>query len=168
MKTIRFTIMINVFLLFLPNGAQAQSTEIKLDQVELMKQFIGNWKVELGEDTAYIAEIAFFGNGGLEEYNKVVIKGKDLAEKRCLWGYDKKYDKYVIAIINKNDPNINFMAIWFTSKTLCEYFDFVYISNPEVAPSKETFEFKSPDLFIETDIKNNQPFMTYTYSRIKK
>jgi hypothetical protein len=43
MKTFCKAIMISVFLLLCPNGIQAQATDAKLNQVELMKQFIGTW-----------------------------------------------------------------------------------------------------------------------------
>ena len=47
MKTIRLTTIFAVFLLFCVSGVQAQTTETKLNQVELYKQFIGTWKCAL-------------------------------------------------------------------------------------------------------------------------
>ena len=43
MKAFFLTTMIAGFLLFCPNGTQAQTIDAKLNQVELMKQFIGTW-----------------------------------------------------------------------------------------------------------------------------
>jgi len=41
----------------------AQSSETDLDQVELMKQLIGKWITETGEDSTQIWEAIPFGNG---------------------------------------------------------------------------------------------------------
>jgi hypothetical protein len=43
MKKICFTTTIVIFLLLCTNGIQAQTTQTKLNQVELMKHFIGTW-----------------------------------------------------------------------------------------------------------------------------
>jgi hypothetical protein len=58
-------------------------------------------------------------------------------------------------------------AFWFTSKNACIQIPYEYISNPEQAPSKTTFEFKSPDLFIETSIQNNKVVAVYKNNREK-
>ena len=51
MKIFCLTISIAVFLLVLLNGLQAQTTTTKLNQVELLKQFLGTWKSEMVNDT---------------------------------------------------------------------------------------------------------------------
>ena len=43
MKKYHITTMIVVFLYFCTNGMLAQSPQKNLDQVELMKQWIGRW-----------------------------------------------------------------------------------------------------------------------------
>jgi hypothetical protein len=149
----------------------AKNTEMSkgLNQVELMKQFIGNWKSEFAKDTNAITEITSFGNGGaLENYWNVSAKGKIYYEGRYLWGYDKKSDKYILTQISKKSPNIYLNVFWFTSKNTCEGMSFEYISNPEQVTSKTIYEFKSPDLLIGTEIKNNKPIKTNTWTRLKK
>jgi len=89
MKIFCLTISIAVFLLVLLNGLQAQTTQTKLNQIELMKQFIGSWKIDLGKDTTGFWECKPFGTG-LEGYLKNVTKGKILMEVKQLVGYDKK------------------------------------------------------------------------------
>jgi hypothetical protein len=54
--------MIAVFLLFSLNGLQAQTSQTKLDQVKLMKQFIGTWKCEMGKDTTWTIECKSYGD----------------------------------------------------------------------------------------------------------
>ncbi len=44
MKKICLTITIAVFLLICSSGIQAQTTQTKLNQVELAKQFLGTWQ----------------------------------------------------------------------------------------------------------------------------
>lgn len=56
MKTFCLTTMIAVFLFFCSNGMLAQTTQTKLNQVELMKQFLGTWKCEIAKDTFNIWE----------------------------------------------------------------------------------------------------------------
>ena len=76
MKTFCLTTMIVVSLLLCSNGIQAQTTQSQLNQVELMKQFIGIWKAQMGKDTIFIMEGKTFGKG-LEFYWKTDIKRKD-------------------------------------------------------------------------------------------
>ena len=44
-------------------SATAQSSAMDLNQVELMKQFAGTWKAEIGEDTTLTWEAIPFGKG---------------------------------------------------------------------------------------------------------
>jgi hypothetical protein len=89
MKTFCLTTMIALFLFFCTNGLQAQTTQTKLNQVELMKQFIGTWKGETGKDTTFTIEDKSFGDGH-DVYLKTETKGKIIWEAKSLVGYDKK------------------------------------------------------------------------------
>ena len=46
-------------------GLIAQSSQQNFDQVELMKQFVGTWKTELGVDTIMLWEVIPSGKGYL-------------------------------------------------------------------------------------------------------
>ena len=138
-----------------------------LNQVELMKKFAGKFKGELGKDTVVISDIKSFGISGLEANQKMLLKDKVLTEEKNVWGYDKKYDKYICARIWKENPEIVLMVFWFTSENTCERIPFEFISNPEQATSKAIYEFKSPDLTIKTDIVNGIPVKTYSWTRVK-
>jgi len=74
-------------------------TSKELNQVELMKQWIGTWKWEVAKDTINYREYKPFG-AGLECKYKYVTKGKIIREGRELLGYDKKVDKFVWFAIN--------------------------------------------------------------------
>jgi hypothetical protein len=138
-----------------------------LNQVELMKKFTGKFKGELGKDTVVISDIKSFGISGLEANQKTLFKDKVLSEEKNVWGYDKKYDKYICARIWKDNPEIVLMVFWFTSENTCERIPLEFISNTEQATSKAIYEFKSPDLIIKTDILSGKPVNTYSWIRVK-
>jgi hypothetical protein len=96
MKTLFLTAMTVVFLLCLTIGVQAQTTQTKLDQVELMKQFLGTWKYELAKDTTIISEFTPFGTA-IEDNYQIVTKGKILDSGNELLGYDKNSDRIITA-----------------------------------------------------------------------
>jgi hypothetical protein len=138
-----------------------------LNQVELMKKWIGTWKNEIGKDSTVISEFIPMGNGGLEGSQNSFLKGKIVSEEKNLWGYDKKSDKYFCARIWKDKPDIILFAFWFTSENTCERIPIEYISNPEQAPIKTIYEFKSPDSVTKTDFEKDKPVKTYIGFRIK-
>ena len=56
MKKTFLIIIITFFLLICTNGIHAQSTQSKLNQVELMKLQIGTWKCDSNKDTTVFWE----------------------------------------------------------------------------------------------------------------
>lgn len=165
MKSFYRISIIALFLLLLINGVRAQTTQPKLNQVELMKQFTGTWKSETN-DTTYIIEDKPYGDGH-EVYMKNETKGKIIWEEKSLIGYDKKNDKLIESEINNINPNIRLYSIWFTSTNKFVAILFEDTSNPEKT-TLSNYEFKSPDLLIETDVKNNKTIGTHTYHRVNK
>jgi hypothetical protein len=165
MKKIYLTAMICISLLICSNRMQAQGTETKLNQVELIKQFTGNWKGEAGKDTTALWEIKF--NGTAMECNfKYVTKNNTFMEGKQLWEYDKKVDKFILAPTT-DGMNAGSLNLWFTSKNKCIIIQSSDISNPENAPFKLDTEFKSPDMFIQKTIVNNNIVKTGAYNRLK-
>jgi hypothetical protein len=165
MKMNFLSMAIIVFLLICSNRIQAQTTETKLNQVELMKQFIGSWKVDLAKDTVLFWDAKPFGTG-LECYYKTVSKDKILMEAKQLFGYEKKTDKYVAANLVKG-MDIEIWALWFTSNNKYVITYYSDISNPDKSSFKMDGEFKSLNVYTETYIMNGKPIMTYTYTRVK-
>jgi hypothetical protein len=165
MKKLCLTVSIAVFLLFLLNGLQAQINQTNLNQTELIKQFIGSWKFDLGKDTTGLLEIKPFGTGLESNYN-TLTKGKILEEMKQLYGYDKKIDKYVIAELLKGN-DIEIFALWFISTTKYIVTYYSDIANPEKASFKIEGEFKSPNVFEQTWIINGKPLKTVPITRIK-
>ena len=166
MKTLYLTIMVALFLYFCTTGIQAQTTQTKLNQVELFKQWIGTWKSENAKDITAFWDAKSYGTG-LDVNLKVVTKGKIVVEGKQLLGYDKSIDKYIQAEMVKG-MDIEIVAVWFISKNKYVSIPYSEISSPEKASIKWEGVFKSPDMIVETTIANNKPVKTYTYTRIKQ
>jgi hydroxymethylpyrimidine pyrophosphatase-like HAD family hydrolase len=140
-------------------------TSKELNQVELMKQFLGNWKAEFGKDTiAYFDQKAY--GVGQEVFIKGTSKGKMISEGKQLWGYDKKLDKIINSYMIKG-VDLKVAVLWFISKNKYVGVQYSDISNPENASNKTEGEFISPDSYVETFIVNNNTVRTDTYTRVK-
>jgi hypothetical protein len=137
----------------------------ELNQVELLKQFLGTWKGELGNDTTYIAEQKLYGNGLLSAV-KTITKGKTIMEGNTIIGYDSNSDKIIETNLIKGS-DIMVLAIWFTSKNTCIEIPYEYLSNPQNAPITWLYEFKSPDLMVWNYIENNKTTKSFTFHREK-
>ena len=146
-------------------NAKNEETSKELNQVELHKQFVGYWEGEVGKDTTCFWDLKSYGTG-FDSYFKYVTKGKIVMEGKILWGYDKNLDKCVMSEMIKGMDNLVYSS-WFISKNKCVMFSYNDISNPDMASTKWEVEFKSPDMFIETTIKNNKPVKVDTFKRIK-
>jgi hypothetical protein len=175
MKPFCLTTLIVVLLLVCANGIQAQAIQTKLNQIELMKQFIGSWKSEVAKDTILFSDANSYGNG-LEMNWKYVTKGMVVWEGKKLWGYDNTVDKLIVPSMDK-DGWVVVSVYWFISRT--KYMQVHYtdiqqiqinysdISNPEKASWRSEGEFITPDMIVETEFVNNQPVHTDTHTRVK-
>jgi hypothetical protein len=140
-------------------------TSKEFNQVELMKQMVGTWKLESAKDTTIYFDFKPYGTG-LEGTLKWMNKGKMVTEAKQLWGYDSKIDKFTISMIVKG-TDMEILVFWYTSKSKFEVMPYSDISNPEEASWKYEGEFKSPDVYIETLIVNKKAVKTDTYNRAK-
>lgn len=165
-KIYTLTVIVLLFVLCIQR-LQAQTKPSGLNQVELMKQFIGTWENTTNKDTVYTAEFKPYGNGGLEFRLRSVAQGKDWLEMKQLWGYDKKSDKVVIAGLVKDSPDIILQSAWFTEKNKFKQVPLESASDPEKAGFVVIFDIKSPDLVIREEIVNNKSLGTETYKRVK-
>jgi len=162
MKTFSTLLLIVIFLFINTNRMQAQTTQTKLNQVELMKQFIGTWKSEFGEGTIFTSENRPFGNGMIC-ISQIVTKGKIVDSVTQLFGYDNKTDKFIIAELKTSSPVIELCATWFSSKNTGE----IVVINPDNAPFTFKFEFKTPDMIIQTAIADGKVVNEITLTRIE-
>lgn len=137
MKKLSLTTAIFVFLLCLSDGIQAQATQKKLNQLEMMKQFIGNWKAEAGKDTATFWTCRPYGKTFIiETYD--VVKGKKIQLYVNNMGYDTQDDKIKGFILWPNGHYETYIAKFNTEKKLSG--DMVDNFNPGVIWGKIEWE----------------------------
>jgi hypothetical protein len=133
-----------------------------LDQVSLMKQFIGNWTCEYGKDTFLSIENVPFG-AGMVSNCQIVQKGTVLDSIIQLYGYDKKTDKFIMAELIESSSVIEICTIWFTSGKGGE----MVVSNTENAKYKWSFEFKTHDLINQVAKLNGKVVKEVMLTRTK-
>ncbi len=164
MKNLCLATMIVVLLLICFNSIKAQTTDAKLNQVELWKKFSGTWQGQLSKDTFIVYDNNPYGTG-METNIKIVTQGKALQEGKGLFGYDKESDKIIEAtLLNGSDIICN--AYWFTSENKCTGIQFKYIQNPENSILKWEIEFKTPDMWVVTSIEDNKAVEIDTLYRL--
>ena len=168
MKKICLTVTIAVFLLFLLNGVQAQTTQTKLNQVELINQspIEGSWKYEYGKDTTGYADFIIYGTG-IDAIGKLVSKGKTIQEQRINWAYNKTLDKLIGLSQIKGGDNASLWAVKWISNNNYILVPYKDISNPEESSRKTVGTFKSHDLLEITYYENNKLVKTVNYTRVK-
>ncbi len=144
------------------NNIQAQTKESKIDQVELMKKFLGNWKGELGDNLVFTSENNQFANGIISMSQ--ITKNDEIIESVAqLYGYDNKTDKFIIAELKESSSVIEICSTWFTSLNTGE----IIITNPDNAPFRFKFEFKTPDIIEQTAIQKNRVVNKIILKRIE-
>jgi hypothetical protein len=165
MKKYSINTLFVLILVFFPFALHSQSPKPGLNQVELMKQWIGLWKTE---GTNITSELKAFGMNGLEGYQMIHVKDSVVSEYRFVYGYDKRSDKYISASISRNSQGILLMAFWFISKNKCERVPAEFINNPDQSSSRAIYEFKTPDLIVATFFEKDKPNRVYNIIREKK
>jgi predicted alpha/beta superfamily hydrolase len=143
-------------------GTQTPSIPKQLDQVALMKHFIGIWECELGKDTILISENEPFGTGMVSS-SQTKVRGKIISSIKQLYGYDKVNDKFIIAELIESSPVIEICNSWFTSDTSGE----LVVVNPENAQMKFKFEFKTPDIIVQRALMGKTVVNEITLKRAK-
>jgi hypothetical protein len=141
-------------------------TQQEPNQLEFMKQLLGNWKAVIGKDSIMTYNSRPYGNGSERDIT-YSTKGKIFNSGKVLFGYDDKSDKSISVTLYKSSPKLDFFAWWTTSKNTSEGVPLSDITNPDNAAFKMKCELKSPDIFIITQISQNKVIGTYTFNRIK-
>ena len=166
MKTSYSCTLIVIILLLCTKLLQAQTTQTKLNQMELMKQFLGIWKGELAKDTVLMMNFTSYGKA-IEHNYKIVTKGKILYSGKEIYGYNQKYDKIVLAAITDNSSRISLDACWFSSKDTGNLVGYQYIANPEKSTFKMQWILVPPDSARRIVYQNNKIISVSTYFREK-
>lgn len=146
--------------------AAADKNAGQQEQIELHKQFIGSWKGEMAKDTIFYWDVKPYGTG-MECVFKAVTKGRTVMEGKQLWGYDARAGKFTMVEMMKGVDNAIYSS-WFDTKSTCTMQYYGPVSTVASGVSMEwKIEFKSPDMFVETILKNNIPTQTITVNRMK-
>jgi len=93
MKKLGFVTVIFVFLLFVSNGIQAQTTQTQRNQLELVKQFLGTWQANTGKDTMDVWECRQHGKAFIEN-GSLIINGKKSFNYEETYGFSSKEGKF--------------------------------------------------------------------------
>ena len=122
-------IMLSLLLLFsFSLCVFSQSDKKELDQVELMKQWIGTWKCEITKDTVIIWDLKPFGKGYELDY-KNIANGKSIYEIKDLWVFDSKSEKWIcFSLEGSGIYNMFYGKFISSNKFTWDSFD---IANPE-------------------------------------
>jgi hypothetical protein len=167
MKTFNSSTLVSIILLLCTNGILAQTTQPKLNQMELMKEFLGVWKGEIAKDTVMIMNFTSFGKA-IENNYKITVKDKILYSGKEIYGYNQKYDKIVVAAIHDNSPQMGLYAAWFSSKDTGNLVGYQYLSNPEKSTYKIQWIIIPPDSSKRIVIQNKNVVSVSTYFREKR
>ena len=162
MKTLCMATVISVCFLAGIIETDAQINQTKLNQTELMKQFLGNWKCELSKNTSYLYEFRPFGDGMI--CNAQVIIDVEIADSvKQLYGYDSITDKFIVAELIKSSSEIKLSSGWFTSEQSGK----IVSTDPDQSEIKIDFEFQSPDIIKQTAVLGINYIVEMTLNRIK-
>jgi hypothetical protein len=157
--------MIAVFFLVCSIGVQAQTTQAQLNQMELMKQFLGTWQANAGKDTIEVWEFKQLGNAYLINTSQVV-KGQKTPLYVNNMGFDSKAGKFKGYTLWLNGG----YGTWIGSFTAKEKFlgDFVTDFNPETVYLKFQSVSVSPNEWIFTQItKDGVKTLEYKFNKVK-
>lgn len=165
MKKVCLTAVICVFLLFISNGILAQSTQTKLNQVELMKQWLGTWQGDIGKDTVQLWESKLYGKAVVINVYQV-INGKKSDSYIINCGYDDRDDKLKGFNLFPNTDFMTWIGVFTTDKLFKA--DALDSFKPDIVWFKNEIEFKTPSemiirAFNSKGIKTNE----WTYKKVK-
>jgi hypothetical protein len=166
MKTKMFPALMVLLMFISFHELWAQTTESKLNQIELMKQLLGNWETKFSDGNSMILDFIAFGNAMVGNA-KFVTKDTIIHIITEFWGYDDKNDKIIVAELYNNTPVMEIDVLWFSSKSTIEGVLLQDRLNPENAALKYRIEIKSPDTFLMITVPNNAESSILTWTRTK-
>jgi hypothetical protein len=117
MKTFCSTKIISVSLFFCSIVIQAQTTDTKLDQMELMKQLVGTWQRTTDKGTVQILETKLFGKAVIETFT-YETKGEKSPVFMELSGFDDRDGKIIGIIVYPNGKYVTWIGQFITEKTI--------------------------------------------------
>ena len=162
MRSIPIAFLILVIIIANMSKVKAQTIPKELDQVELMKQFIGNWKGEFEDSTIFISENKPFASGMISN-SQVITNGEIIESIAQLYGYDHETNTFIIAELKESSTVIEICSIWFTSENSGE----IIITKPKDAPFRFKFEFKTSDMIVQAAIQDDKVVNEIVLERVE-
>jgi len=164
MKKIYSMAMIPVSFLICLNCLQAQTTELKLNQVESLKQFEGQWRYELKKDSGEYWDAKLLGKALVfTVYSE--NKGKRNLMYQSSFGLDSKTEKIMGFVLFPNADYKTWIGSFVKEGTLA--LDMVDNFNPEKVSINCEFQFDTPDLLTVTCFNKGERIGLKKFNRIK-
>ncbi len=171
MKKIMALCISGLIALCISVSLQAQSSQGELDQVELMKQFIGTWKAELGEDTTVTWDVTPNGKGYKESLN-YQAKGETYTTTEGIIGYTLENRNVTRYVLFPNGMMVRLRGGFDSDSKM--YWELYTVYENKVIASL-TFEFITPDkikvIYMNKGYEetwDNANGFEFTYLRVKK
>ena len=147
MKRNYINLIVAVFLLLNSNGIQAQTTEPKLNQVESLKQFEGQWRYEMKKDSGEYWDAKLLGKALV-----FTVYSENMGKKNLMYqssfGLDSKTGKIMGFVIFPNADYKTWIGSFVNKNKLVV--DMVENFNPDKVSINCEFQFDSPDILTVT------------------
>jgi hypothetical protein len=152
------------------SAVNAQEPAARLDQVALVRKFVGLWRLDAPGDTVFYLEQRPFGDTAFIVTTWTVVRGKRVGEGRRVYGYDGDSRRYVGALVGNRRSRLGLLSFWFTSETRCEGNNYRDAGNPNGSLSRHfVVEFTSPDRWVQTNMyPDGRAGDTESFVRVKK
>jgi len=165
MKKLSLTTLIFAFLLLSFNGIQAQTAQTKLNQVELVKQWLGTWQNDVNKDTVDIWEAKPYGKAIIATVYRV-IKGVKSDSYVVNFGYDDRDDKLKGFNLFPNTDFMTWIGVFTTDKLF--KVDALDSFKPDIVWFKNEIEFKTPtDMIVRGYDAKGVKTGEWTYKKVK-
>ena len=165
MKKLWLTTAIFVFLLSLSSVIQAQNTQTKLNQVELLKQWLGTWQNDVSKDTVEIWEAKPYGKAIIANVYRV-IKGVKSDSYVINFGYDDRDDKLKGFNLSPNTDFMTWIGVFTTNKLF--KVDALDSFKPDIVWWKNEVEFKTPkEMVVRAYNTKGEKTGEWIYKKVK-
>lgn len=136
MKKLYFLLTVAVLLLLSTNVMKSQTTQTKLNQTELMKQFLGTWQSNISKDTVEVWECKEYGKS-FETSVYFLIKDKKVPIRLDNLTLSSDIDKFKGFQIYYNGSYSTYIGSFISDKKFAV--DFVQDFNKDIVHIKYEF-----------------------------
>ena len=123
----------------------AQSTEKELDQVELVKQWIGTWVAQVGEDSVLHTKVVPLGEG-LYLHGEWKTAGKTYYTGHAVFGFTRDKETIILSGVWESGITIQEIGRFVTEDKLA--MERFFPDKPNHAVGLGVYDFSQPDKII--------------------